>query len=959
MSGKGASAGAGRRPPLIPHGHTNMDAESQHHGQIEHSDVVIVELAASPSNTRASDETHDAPALPVRSDSLSYHGDVSATVAARGIALGRTDSSSSRQPSAGNTQGDLAAGNGTIAREPSVASAPMFTYAPAPAGPSVTSEVEHLSSLAGDFRSAVGQAQALAHARIAEAETASSVSAAAMAAGLPATTGMAAPAAAGSAAQSRAGSSSSSSSTAAVAVGGGMAAAAPAVQDAVLRAALGAIAEHASAVSAAAAAGGSGLPAAGAGAGNDALTAFLTRQMRDRSGTVSLQSGIGGVDVLGPLRDRAGTMSLQGGPTASSPLLRRVATDGSALATSNTSSSSGAPAAAASSGAAAGASPSAAARARAASSRTIGGSSDASAPPILPTALRPAGSSVGVACAAAAAASASSPAAASAGGEGLPSSGGLSLQPTPTRDRGSTTGSIAGLQGPMPGHSGHGGGGGIASFPSTRLPSNPTSGAGGIAVAPAYSASGSARPRGSTLESTGSLPQGAAAIAAAAAKAHELHSFQVLALSGGTAPLSPAPAAINGGMPAAAPAGAPVGAAVSLAPSSSSASSAAGGSLIRPEAAARAAELLAGMGGGARARSGSASGSAALALPPAAVAPRPGEAGGSAFSRPNLGAAGGSSLRNVVAGGAVVDPGVPSVTRQASASSATAVGGANAGAGSGSGAGAGSGFAPVAPADGNAPAAAAIDRKPSQLNLPLGGAAAGAAAVGANDAAEKANAAVAAATAAAERRASDAGVSARPGATARPLPQDTAADRAGRRWGASSGGVVAATKAFDAQLAAVQLRIPGDASSNSATDYAIAAHIANRASEARREAQHTWTWPYRIWRALLDRLVLTTTFALAILLILIGALLHQVYPDRTIWGSPAWQWLYLVGALVAALLPLTILEWMFFLLLEKSVSCCGVVGAEVLSFAYCAKGHLAHIGVVIFALDVSAEQCMG
>lgn len=402
----------------------------------------------------------------------------------------------------------------------------------------------------------------------------------------------------------------------------------------------------------------------------------------------------------------------------------------------------------------------------------------------------------------------------------------------------------------------------------------------------------------------------------------------------------------------------PQGGGVVLAPAlalaASGGSGGGGGSLIRPEAAARAAELLAGsaMGSGARARSGSASGGAALA------AGRPSDAGSSAFTRPALGAAG-PSLRNVAAGGAG-DPtaaGPSSVTRQVSASNAAGLAAGNAGGNSGGGGNGGSAFSPIAPAGqaggtaGTTDGTAAIDRKPSQLGLPLAGAAGGAAG-GAVDA-DKANAAVAAATAAAERAPPEApAVPTRPGATARPLPQDSAAERAGRRWGASSGGVVAATKAFDAQLAAVQLRIPGDASATSATDYAIAAHIANRASEARLEARHTWSWPYRLWRALLDRLVLTTTFALAILLVLIGALLHQVYPDRTIAGSPAWQWLYLVGALVAALLPLTVAEWAVFALLERAVSCCGVVGAEVLSFAYCAKGHLAHIGVIIFALDV-------
>lgn len=129
----------------------------------------------------------------------------------------------------------------------------------------------------------------------------------------------------------------------------------------------------------------------------------------------------------------------------------------------------------------------------------------------------------------------------------------------------------------------------------------------------------------------------------------------------------------------------------------------------------------------------------------------------------------------------------------------------------------------------------------------------------------------------------------------------------------------------------------------------VDAHVAERAGRARRTARHSWSLPYRAWRWVFDRVIMTLQFGLAVVLVLLALLFQFLLPDRGFGDNPAYKWLYLCGGTVAVLFPLRAAEWAFFALLER-VKGAGSVISEVVDFAGAANGHLAHICAVIFAL---------
>jgi len=126
-------------------------------------------------------------------------------------------------------------------------------------------------------------------------------------------------------------------------------------------------------------------------------------------------------------------------------------------------------------------------------------------------------------------------------------------------------------------------------------------------------------------------------------------------------------------------------------------------------------------------------------------------------------------------------------------------------------------------------------------------------------------------------------------------------------------------------------------------------HVSDRAGRIRRKVKQAWSMPYRAWRWLVDRVLLTLHFAATLGLLVLAISFQYAAPSASLGQNPAFKWLYLGAGTLGGLWPLYVAEYSLYAVLDQ-LKDSGTLLTELADFASAAKGHLAHIGAVTFAL---------
>lgn len=88
-------------------------------------------------------------------------------------------------------------------------------------------------------------------------------------------------------------------------------------------------------------------------------------------------------------------------------------------------------------------------------------------------------------------------------------------------------------------------------------------------------------------------------------------------------------------------------------------------------------------------------------------------------------------------------------------------------------------------------------------------------------------------------------------------------------------------------------------------------HVAERASKSLRK-QRNWSRCYLYWRQFVDKIVLTFRFPITLILVALGVLFQQVYPDIAFYENSVYKWLYFFGGTFGVLYVLEVMEWLLY-----------------------------------------------
>lgn len=133
----------------------------------------------------------------------------------------------------------------------------------------------------------------------------------------------------------------------------------------------------------------------------------------------------------------------------------------------------------------------------------------------------------------------------------------------------------------------------------------------------------------------------------------------------------------------------------------------------------------------------------------------------------------------------------------------------------------------------------------------------------------------------------------------------------------------------------------------------VEAHVADRAAQALRLRAHaSRRGPCRTclvaW--VLSHATLMIIAAVSLATCIIGAILQSLAPDAAFSDNSVHKWVYLFGGAGLSFVPLAAAEWALFAALDALATKAGRLVAEAVDFASAAKGLLAPIAVIVFAL---------
>ena len=133
----------------------------------------------------------------------------------------------------------------------------------------------------------------------------------------------------------------------------------------------------------------------------------------------------------------------------------------------------------------------------------------------------------------------------------------------------------------------------------------------------------------------------------------------------------------------------------------------------------------------------------------------------------------------------------------------------------------------------------------------------------------------------------------------------------------------------------------------------VEAHVADRAARALRLREHaSRRGPCRacLLAWVVSHATLMSVAAVSLVMCVIGAFLQYLAPGASFGDNSVFKWVYLFGSAGLSFVPLAAAEWALFAALDVLAAQGGLLVAEAVDFASAAKGLLAPIAVVVFAL---------